>query len=77
MAITDRTRKLLWARSGGRCAVPECRRHVFIGGTPPDPDTIIGEEAHIYAQSPEGPRGGLPDAPADLDAYENLRTNGA
>ncbi len=72
MAITDHTRKVLWARSGARCAVPSCRRKVVAEGVPPDRDTIVGEEAHIYAQSTAGPRGERSDAPVDRDSYDNL-----
>ncbi|TYB43958.1 tetratricopeptide repeat protein [Actinomadura chibensis] len=69
MSISDKDRKILWGRSGNRCAM--CRRILVAERTPVDDDAIVGEEAHIGARSPGGPRfgEGRPDA---VDGYENL-----
>jgi len=70
MAISDRTRKLLWGRAGDRCAI--CRKPLSR-----DPEhaadrvTLLGEECHIEGGSPEGPRGASGSV-RDLDGYENL-----
>lgn len=70
MAISDKTRKVLWGRSGNRCAV--CRRELVVEGTGIDDDSVVGEECHIMATSPQGPRG-KGDGPTELaDAPENL-----
>jgi hypothetical protein len=56
VGITDRTRKLLWARSGNRCAI--CRGVLVMEPTESDAETIVGDECHIVARSSDGPRGG-------------------
>jgi hypothetical protein len=67
MAISDRTRKTLWARAGGRCSL--CRVLLVTSPTETDAASVFGEEAHIVAQSPGGPRAGHV---AELDSYDNL-----
>lgn len=69
MAIQDRDRKILWGRSGNRCAI--CRRELVAVRTSLDREVVIGQEAHIVARSEAGPRGGE-SSPFDIDAYENL-----
>lgn len=70
MSILDRDRKLLWGRSGNRCA--KCRRKLVEPGTPADRDTVVGDECHIAGQSSNGPRAdALPDG-VGIDSYENL-----
>lgn len=67
MAISDRTRKILWARAGGRCS--KCQVLLVTEGTDADEPSVIGEEAHIIAEPAGGPRHAyLPD----YDCYENL-----
>lgn len=67
MAISDRTRKILWARAGGRCS--KCRISLVTEGTDTDDPSVIGEEAHIISEAPSGPRYAyLPD----YDVYDNL-----
>ena len=69
MATTEKTRKLLWARSGSRCAL--CRGLLVRDGRGHDPHSVVGDECHIVARVPGGPRGGQID-PALIDEYENL-----
>lgn len=70
MSITDRTRKLLWGRSGNRCA--NCKRELVMEATELDDDAVVGDECHIIAQEPGGARYD-PGFPADLvDNYDNL-----
>ncbi len=67
MAITDRTRKILWIKAGGRCSI--CQAQLVTEGTDTDDPSVFGEEAHIVGQSPNGPRAGnIPD----VDSYANL-----
>lgn len=54
MSISDKSRKILWGRSGNRCAV--CRQELVIEATPLDVDSVVGEECHIVSGKGEGPR---------------------
>lgn len=70
MAISARTRKLLWARSGSLCAV--CKCPVIEPETPHDEASVTGEEAHIHGQE-AGTARFDPGLSADqLDVYDNL-----
>jgi hypothetical protein len=68
MTISDRTRKLLWARSGNRCAY--CRQVLTVDASAHDREAVIGDECHISAQRPEGPRFEL--GCDSVDECENL-----
>lgn len=67
MAITARTRKILWSKAGGRCSI--CHELLATDATDKDDPSVFGEECHIVAQSPGGPRAA--DIP-DIDGYGNL-----
>ncbi|MFI9487366.1 hypothetical protein ACIG47_13330 [Promicromonospora sp. NPDC052451] len=69
MSITSETRKRLWARSGNRCAL--CRKELVRDDVDGLPGALIGEEAHIVARSPGGPRY-APLDPEARDGYSNL-----
>ena len=68
VAISERTRKILWAMAGARCSI--CREP--LAGEPADDDdpSVFGEEAHIVARSPGGPR--FRAYAGDVDGYRNL-----
>jgi hypothetical protein len=69
MAVADHDRKILWGRSGLCCAI--CGRRLVVEATATDPDSIVGEECHVVARSPGGPRAGhLP--PDEIDRHTNL-----
>lgn len=70
MALTAQTRKILWARSGNQCAKCEA---ILIASDEmaPDGPAVIGQECHIVAAAPDGPRG-LRGPRTQLDSYENL-----
>lgn len=70
MAISNKTRKLLWGRSGSRCA--HCRQELVIDTTQHDSEAIVGDECHIVAKEAAGPRGDPSFPKAKLDEYENL-----
>lgn len=71
MAITDKSRKLLWGRSGNRCA--SCKVELTQASTARDPDSIIGDECHIVSSKSRGPRyDGSLAADFDHDSYDNL-----
>lgn len=70
MTITDKTRKLLWGRSGNRCVI--CKRELVVAGTPFDDPSIVGEECHIVSSQVNGPRYDPSFPKEQIDSYENL-----
>lgn len=72
MAISERTLKILFARSGNQCAKPGCSNKIIEDATAADPAAVIGQAAHIIADSDAGPRAD-PDMPREQrDAEPNL-----
>jgi hypothetical protein len=69
MPITTRDRKLLWARAGGTCAL--CKSHLTADAKSGDRDVVLGEEAHIVSEEPNGPRF-RPLPKKEVDTYANL-----
>ena len=69
VAIKHKDRKIRWGRSGGRCAL--CRRPLVEAATATDSESVVGDEAHIAARSPGGPRFGQ-CAPDEVDSHANL-----
>jgi hypothetical protein len=69
VTISARDRKILWARSGNRCAI--CKLLLIADRTDDDAESVVGDEAHIAARSAGGPRYGECD-PAEIDTYANL-----
>jgi hypothetical protein len=68
MSISDRDRKILWARAGNRCSI--CRSELVQRSDETSATVLIGEECHIVSPRPGGPRS---QATADnLDGYQNL-----
>lgn len=70
MAISEKTRKILWGRSGNRCAL--CRHELVIDATAADDESVVGDECHIVSSKNQGPRHD-PAFPAEqLDEPGNL-----
>src|SRR5260370_25238441 len=69
MPITVRDRKLLWARAGGTCAL--CKSHLIADAKSGDRNVVLGEEAHIVSEEPNGPRF-RPMPRKEVDTYANL-----
>lgn len=67
--MTDRDRKLLWGKSGNRCA--KCHRLLTHRGQSGGGETVIGEEAHIIGERPGAARY-QPLPPSERDAYDNM-----
>lgn len=67
MAISDKTRKFLWAKSGNRCAI--CKTELITGKYDSE-EFNVGEECHIISSKKNGPRH-LPNL-QDYNNYENL-----
>ena len=72
MAISLKTTKLLWARSGSLCAI--CRELLIEDATDDgDDDSIVGDIAHIIARKPSFTRGDYDSlSEAERDHYSNL-----
>ena len=67
MAISEKTRKMLWAKSGNRCAI--CKIEL-ITEQKTDSNLNIGEECHIISSKSKGPRH-KPNL-NDYDSFDNL-----
>jgi len=70
MAITDKTRKMLWGRSGNRCAI--CKHELVVSATASDDESIVGDECHIISSRSTGPRYDDSFPSEKLDTYQNL-----
>ncbi len=57
MPLSIRDRKLLWARSGNLCTFPGCTQQLVQAAVEAGEHFVVGEEAHIVAHRPGGPRG--------------------
>jgi hypothetical protein len=70
MSISQADRKLLWGKSGNRCAI--CKKVLTDDAESASlAGLIFGEEAHVIARTPGGPRGKA--EPRDsIDTYPNL-----
>lgn len=62
----------LWGMSAGRCAYPDCRIVLTKEGNEQDGLVTIGEIAHIFAHSKEGPRPNPDGFTEQTNKYENL-----
>lgn len=78
MSINVVARKLLWGRSGNRCAFPGCGQALTVDLGDPESGilaasgVILGEEAHIRSAQPTGPRYDAEYPGGQIDAYPNL-----
>lgn len=70
MSISDKTRKILWGRSGNRCSI--CKLELIIDETEKDNSSIVGEECHIISGQKNGPRHDQNRPKDAIDTYDNL-----
>lgn len=70
VGVSLRNQKILWGRSGNRCAL--CRCELTVEGSQTDPTSVIGEMCHIVAKDLEGPRGDSILSRDERNEYENL-----
>lgn len=70
MSISDKTRKILWGRSGNRCSI--CKNELVIDATEQDGESIVAEECHIISPKSNGPRHDSSYPIEKLDSYDNL-----
>lgn len=64
--------KIVFLRSGGRCAFPGCPKQLVEEGGSEDDPAIIAEMAHIVAEKREGPRGKSDLSDKERNAHGNL-----
>ncbi|MEU5448274.1 MULTISPECIES: NACHT domain-containing NTPase [Streptomyces] len=73
--IKDVDRKLLWVKSGDKCAFTGCHQELTVNVSE-SPErrklVVIGEEAHIVAKEDDGPRGDPSMPSAERNSHENL-----
>jgi len=70
MSISDRIRKVLWGKSGNRCAI--CKNELIVEATIQDDESVVADECHIISSKSNGPRHD-PSYPIEkLDSYDNL-----
>ena len=72
MSVSEKTRREVWVKAGGRCAFLDCRKELIAPATEQDPSATLGEIAHIVAQGKDGPRSGLAVPGGELHGAENL-----
>ena len=72
MAVTARDKTILWAKAAGRCSHPSCRKQLIKDGSSAGGGVLVGEVAHIVAQSASGPRGKQDPPGGTRDGQANL-----
>jgi len=72
MAPPPRDLRILYQRSGNRCAFPGCSKELVYSGNGKDNHVVLSEVAHIVGQSVDGPRGNYPLEIKKRDGYDNL-----
>lgn len=72
MAIPIAQQRMVLQRSGNICAFPDCGLLLTAVGPPDNPVVVLGEIAHIVAESPNGPRGNSPMSIQERNSYSNL-----
>ncbi len=70
MAISNKTRKLLWGKAGNSCAM--CKNELIVEGTPESDPTVVGQECHIRSEKLGGPRHDSRFPLKLIDSYDNL-----
>lgn len=70
MPISDKNRKILWGKSGNRCAM--CRHSLVLDPTDLDSESIVGEECHIVSGALHGPRHKSSFPVGEIDELANL-----
>jgi len=70
MAITQKDIKLLWGRSGNRCAI--CRTELTHDAATVTVSFTLGEQAHIVGEKLSAARGQSPLTDEERNSYHNL-----
>lgn len=72
MGVPLHEQKILFAKSGNCCAFQDCYRNLTADASPPDRIVVLGEVAHIVAESLQGPRGNSSLTLEERNRYDNL-----
>lgn len=72
MAITQKSIKILWSASGGRCAFPGCWERLCYHEAKEAAPYTLGEMAHICGDRPGANRHDASQTDAERDDYQNL-----
>src|SRR5574341_2113047 len=72
VSVPLREQRLLAQKSGNRCGFRDCRRALTADAGSLDPAVVIGDIAHIVADSPSGPRGNGVLSAKERNLYPNL-----
>src|SRR4051794_31175049 len=67
-----KTLKMLFALSGNKCAAPGCNEPIIAAPTEHSQAIVVGQIAHIYAISEDGPRGKAGLTEKELNQAPNL-----
>lgn len=70
MGISNKDIKLLWGRSGNRCAI--CKKELTQDKASVSSAFTLGEQAHIVGEKDNAPRGKSPLTQKERDSYHNL-----
>lgn len=70
--ISTKDQKILCAKSGNRCAMPDCQKVLVVDGNAQDSASLVAEMAHIKGEKANAARydANMPDI--DRNKYENL-----
>jgi hypothetical protein len=71
-ALSERSRRVLWARTAGRCQYAGCNKSLIGDLISGAEDKNFGFVAHIVADTPTGPRGDTVRSPLHSDDVANL-----
>lgn len=69
---SSKTLKMLFALSGNQCAAPGCKEPIIAPGTNRSDAIVVGQIAHIFALSEDGPRGKAGMVEKELNQASNL-----
>src|SRR5438093_51528 len=72
MSPSQKDLRILFQKSGNRCAFPGCGKVLVHSETTLDESSVLSDVAHIVASKPDGPRGMYPLSLDDRDKYDNL-----
>ncbi len=72
MAITQKSVKILWSASGGRCAFPGCWERLCYHEAEEAAPFTLGEMAHICGDKPGANRHDTMQSAPERDGYQNL-----
>jgi hypothetical protein len=72
MAISQKSVKILWSASGGRCAFPNCWERLCFHEAETAAPFTLGDMAHICGEKPGSNRHDPAQTAAERDDYQNL-----